>query len=339
MYSKNSTFLLFPLFFVVVLLATFFILYTNVKISTKSRAASTISLEGYCSGGYYQIPGEKVCSRAPKCGEYKNLSYDAFASQFSSYASPQDCMGATNETRASSGCGGYVPLCCYEMERLRDPEMCIGYWERLWCHPTQCAAINNATGCGGGDCQCAHAWTGWCSGAGGAAAPVSLEVRLGQVAPTNTPVPPTAVPTAVPTATPTPLSGAPTPTPLSGAPTPTPIYYPPNFPSPTPTHPPAGGPTSTSIPTSRPTGGSFTFPNPTTSNTNAVVPTLSSAINLPALSLPKLPEVNIKENINKSVAVISKASAKPLGIVEEIFLKIVEYDKLLENEIKKFLRI
>jgi len=37
------------------------------------------------------------------------------------------------------------------MERLKDPEMCIGYPERLWCHPDQCKAIDNNTGCGGGD--------------------------------------------------------------------------------------------------------------------------------------------------------------------------------------------
>jgi len=341
MYHKTHTLLFFSFFFIIVSLTAFFVLYGNLGISTNPKAASTISLEGYCSGGYYRIPNEKVCSRAPKCGEYKNISYDAFASQFSSYASPQDCMGSTDETRASNGCGGYVPLCCYEMERLRDPEMCIGYWERMWCHPTQCAAINNATGCGGGDCQCAHAWSGWCPMPGSAASPVSLEVRLGQVVPTplsgatNTPVPPTAVPTSGPTATPIPTSP---PIPLSGAPT-SYVFQPTSIPL-------SGTPTSTPKPTSSifqnptplsgaPTGGSPIFSQPTSSAGNPV-PTTSSVVNLPALSLPKLPEFNIKGNVNESVAAISKVSAKPLRIVEQIFKTIVEYDKKLEEEMKKF---
>lgn len=333
MYTKNSTLLLFSLFFVVVLLASFFILYTDVKISTKSRAASTISLEEYCSGGYYQIPGEKVCSRAPKCGEYKNMSYDEFRAKFINFSVWDECMGNTNETRASSGCGGYVPACCYEMERLRDPEMCIGYYERNWCHPTQCAAINNETGCGGGGCSCGHAWTADCSGAGGAAAPEPLEVRLGQVAPpTNTPASPTAAPTVGPASTLVP----------TGGPTLTPIYYPPNFPSPTPTIKPTSSIFQNPTPLSGappPTSKPFSFPNPTASNTNTVVPTLSSAINLPVLSLPKLPEVDVKENVRESVATISKVSAKPLGIVEQLFKTIVEYDKKLEEKIKKILGI
>ncbi len=149
-----------------------------------------ISLEPYCKNGYYEIPGEPICSRAPYCGGY---GYDEL--NVSSKTPPhQSCVG-DQAPNGHTGCAGYVPLCCYEVARTGDFTKCIGYWERLWCAKSQCdtARTKGASDsqCGG-NCQCGHAHKSYC---GENAQPVALSVRLGNN---------TATPTSQPQATNTP---------------------------------------------------------------------------------------------------------------------------------------
>ncbi len=152
-----------------------------------STQVNAVSLENYCFDGYYKIPNEKVCSRAPKCG---GKSYDEVASLPA--PNPQECMGDKDGQRI--GCQGYVPLCCYEVARTGDPTMCVGYWERLWCHPDQCSQIDLDKGreCNNGNrgnCSCGHAFKSWCKGADAPNPPVPLETRLGLKLQTSTPTP------------------------------------------------------------------------------------------------------------------------------------------------------
>lgn len=152
-----------------------------------STQVQAMSLENYCVDGYYKIPNEKVCSRAPKCGG-KNYEEVAALPE----PNPQECMGDNDGQRI--GCQGYVPLCCYEIVRTGDPTMCVGYWERLWCHPDQCAKIDQEKGrvCNGGHpgtCRCGYAFRSWCQGADAPRPPVSLEMRLGVKFSTSTPTP------------------------------------------------------------------------------------------------------------------------------------------------------
>ena len=148
-----------------------------------------ISLESYCQDGYYRIPGEPICSRAPNCGGY---GYDELNTE-DKMPNPQQCMG-DGAGREEKGCAGYVPLCCYEVARTGNPNMCIGYWERLWCAPSQCETIS------GDKKNCAHAFETYC----GNKLPIPLEQRLGIAPqPTQPPpptnVPPTSIPTSIPT--------------------------------------------------------------------------------------------------------------------------------------------
>jgi hypothetical protein len=210
---------LFALFFVVFFLKT----------------AEAQSLEGYCQDGYYKLPNEPVCSRAPNCG---GKSYDEVKAL--PMPNPQECM-AKNE----AGCRGWVPLCCYEVARTGDFTKCVGYWERLWCAPLLCeqARQNGATDAQcGGNCMCAHAYEHYC----GNVPPVPLQDRLSGkyeygalVNQVVTPTP-TLIPT--PTFTPTPPLSTPTSTPF---PTPTKVKV---FSTPTSTPIPLKN-----IPTSRPT--------------------------------------------------------------------------------------
>ncbi|GIW62749.1 MAG: hypothetical protein KatS3mg090_0575 [Patescibacteria group bacterium] len=167
-------------------------------------AVSAQSLEPYCKDGFYEIPNEPVCSRAPKCDGY---NYDETAEL--PYPNPQACMGDGDNR---FGCDGWVPLCCYEVARTGDFTKCVGYWERLWCSPYQCdtARSNGASDdqCGG-SCLCGHAFKSYC----GKRPPLPLEdrlsgkykygTRLNLATPTPTAVP-TPNPTAPQTPTPTP---------------------------------------------------------------------------------------------------------------------------------------
>ena len=101
----------------------------------------TSSLSAYCTNssggalGYYVADQGKTCGRAPFCAGY---SYDQANSI--DYNSVKDCW----DHRCGTGmCTGNIPLCCYEVERLRNPMLCIGI-DRMYCHPQQCAAIDRS---------------------------------------------------------------------------------------------------------------------------------------------------------------------------------------------------
>src|SRR3989344_5756899 len=106
------------------------ILSTSFLFLAKPISAET-SLEPYCKNGYYEIPGEQICSRAPYCGGY---GYDELNTD-SKTPNQQSCMGDGPGGREDKGCAGYVPACCYEVARTGQFTKCIGYWERLWCAP------------------------------------------------------------------------------------------------------------------------------------------------------------------------------------------------------------
>lgn len=196
-----------------IFLYIFVFFFFSYLVSNLFSLYAAVSLESYCKDGYYQIPGEKKCSRAPKCGGY---GYDD-VNKAELMPNNNDCLDegrgmVIGDPPNTSAFYGYPPLCCYEMERLKDPEMCIGYWERLWCHPDQCKAIDNSTGCGGGGCNCAHAMKTWCEiRKCNLLPPVPIEVRLGQKPAVPTALPPTArpqpttviIPTSVPIVIPT----------------------------------------------------------------------------------------------------------------------------------------
>lgn len=126
------------------------------------------SLEQYCENGYYKIPNEPVCSRAPKCG---GVSFEQ--AEKLPFPDPQACMGD------GKACNGWIPLCCYEMARTGDFLKCTGYWERLWCTLLQCdiARQNGASDsqCPDGNCHCGHAFKHYCEDK---QPPVPLEDRL-----------------------------------------------------------------------------------------------------------------------------------------------------------------
>ena len=156
--------------------------------------AEAAGLEAYCSNGYYKLPNEKEsCSRAPCCGisSCSESEYDWVANL--PMPNPQECMGDGESGRKNKGCAGYVPLCCYEMARTGKFVKCVGYWERLWCTPSQCseAKKNGASDseCGG-TCQCAHAFSSYC----GDKPPIPLEQRLGGLIVPTTPQQPTSIP-------------------------------------------------------------------------------------------------------------------------------------------------
>lgn len=279
-----------------------------------------VSLESYCRDGYYQIPGEQQCSRAPRCG---GKSYDEV--KVLPQPNPQECMG-DGTARDQKGCAGYVPLCCYELARTGDPLMCVGYWERLWCHPSQCDKIdlqkslacqqNPSTGLG--TCQCAHAYSIWC-GCPNCAAPIPIETRLGMNPPPTNP-PPTTRPTQPPQPT----------TPPYYSPTPT-IRLNPTYPNQPTTSRPTAIPTTprtTNQPTTIPPSGGVFFPT-----SQPFQPTTSP----PAIFVfPKLLflHIDIKEIIPAEK--IETAAAKPLGFFEYVFITVTDLDKQLENTINSF---
>jgi hypothetical protein len=218
--------------YVFLLLTAFFLL-----VVPRIAQAQIVLDPQYCGGSnndYYQIPGEptyggKPCSRAPNaCGnDYNSINTEALMPDAG------NCLGTDKESRAVKGCGGYTPLCCYEMARTGDFTKCIGYWERLWCAPSQCQeAVSKGASdsqCGG-NCQCSHASRSWCIDTdGNTTVPVkSLSERIGGVVATITP-------------TPTGTQNTPTPSPTGGqiSPTPTSSIRSTSTPIPTPTVDPA----------------------------------------------------------------------------------------------------
>ncbi len=148
---------------------------------------------------------------------------------------------------------GYVPLCCYEVARTHDPEKCVSHWERLWCHPDQCAQINNASGCEGGNCQCGEGLKTWCEQVGcDLQPPVPLTTRLNLNA-GNAPTVPS------PTAS-TSSEGVDMPTATSAPDLST------NATS-TPTNPPLEAQNSVTTPTMTPATDPFETPSPTINDT------------------------------------------------------------------------
>lgn len=266
----------------------------------------TVNLQSYCKDGFYQIPGEKKCSRAPHCGgfDYDQLNKIEFM------PNPNDCLdeGAgmiVGNPPASSAFYGYVPLCCYEMARTKNPEMCIGYWERLWCHPEQCSEINNETGCGGGACQCAHAMKGWCEMRNCTMLPpVPLEVRLG-MQPKPTAIPPSTKP---PQRTPSPTLIPPSAFPTLPHPTDIPI------------------PTQVSRPTSTPAPFSISTPAPVNHESEA---------NQEIQPLPLSPS-SVKPILYRVVALINPGLAEAGRLIGSL----IEADRELEYQINsRILRI
>lgn len=294
---------------VFVLLAASTVIFTsratsNTTTSTSTYATSSdISLESYCKDGWYQIPGEKKCSRAPKCG---GLEYDEVAKKTNN--NYNTCMEQTVEGRGGTGgCEGYVPVCCYEVARTGDFTKCVGYWERLWCAKSQCdeARSKGASDSQCGDnCQCSHAHAHYC---GEGAQPVPLAQRLGIAEPTNAPQPTnTPIPTnAPPTSTNTPVPPRPTHTTAPNQPTNTPV---PNAPTSVPTN---------AAPTSVPSANQPIGINPQVP-TN---PNIPQQVNL----LPDLPS---KQEV---IANLDTTTAKPLAVVNASYNIVVSADQQLES--------
>jgi len=295
----------------------FLILYSLFLILPSPSFA--LSLESYCKNGYYIIPGEDQCSRAPKCG---GKSYDDVKDL--PQPNPQACMDGKEPQK--NGCAGYVPLCCYEVERLRDPAMCIGYWERLWCTPSQCTNLDPAKEAfcngGSGNCMCSHAFGTYC----GDKPPVPLETRLGmQTPPTPLPtkIPPTTIP---PTTIPTKV--------IPPTVVPTKVILPTTIPTQSnnyPTHPPFVNPTQT--PQNYPTITSYLQP------TNSEIP-INIGIGIFQASIKDL-IANTKISITKT-AIASKKVLDLPGFAGEKILSLDQWlemfiNMLIEQIRKKFI--
>ncbi len=204
---------IFPLFslFLIVILFTIIIVVTiapkkNNVFRTKAAERNTgFSLQTYCQDGYYNIPGESRCSRAPDCGGFTLAQVDTIEMMPNKDCLKQVVLGRPQ----TDACNGYPPACCYEMARLGDFTKCNGYWERLWCSPDLCQAAeqNGASDnqCEGGNgCLCAHAYEFYCKDNGMKKA-VPIEVRLGLAVASPPPPTPTNIPqpTEIPTLSPT----------------------------------------------------------------------------------------------------------------------------------------
>lgn len=290
-----------------------------------SSSLAETSLESYCKDGYYKLPSEPVCSRAPNCGgksydEVKNLPQP----------NPQSCMGDKDGQR--SGCRGWVPLCCYEVARTGDFTKCVGYWERLWCSPIQCDQARQRGASDdqcGGNCLCGHAFKSWCKGADAPQPPVPIETRIKGSIPYGQPI---SQPT--PTSTPTPSKAykKPTSMPITISPL-VPTKKPP---TPRPTKRPSHTPTPTIFKDHRhiisPT---ITAPKPT------FTPSKKRPVKISFFSVLSLKRIfqNIKtsfypksinpdkiEEIDKK---ISKISFLPVKVIK----KIISLDKKLEQKV------
>ncbi|MDA1317186.1 MAG: hypothetical protein O3B87_04135 [bacterium] len=320
---KISSKLQLTVLIIFILFAAGLVVYTsrttsNTTTSTSTYAASSdISLVGYCSSGYYQIPTEsKICSRAPGCGgyNYDTLNTDSWRFGMTGGSESHNaCMG-DGPDRATGGCAGYVPLCCYEMARTGDYTKCIGYWERLWCAKSQCneAASKGASDsqCGG-SCNCGNAFGSYC----GDKPVVPLAQRLGIQQPTNSPQPtntprPASTNTPVPTNTSVPQ--APTHTTAPNQPTNTPV--PSNTPvpnAPTSTPPPQQVPQATVPPADQPIGINPQEPAPSRE----------------PLNIDIIPELPSKQEV---VANLNSTTAKPLAVVNTSYEAVVSVDQQLE---------
>lgn len=253
-----------------------------------SASDDPIPLDAFCKNsdgkydGYYHAKEEPQCSRAPWCGPiYDKLlrgeepgtssdtnGYDYDTLNTLDYMpNPGTCsnLGGPQGTFVTSG---LYPLCCYEIERTGDPQKCHGYWERKYCHPSQCRkiikstdecgslspsacqiVINHGIEIGEDDFACGDGLTGWGYTEDTIVSPVPLSVRVATPTPTPDSSTPTATSSPENTNTPT-LTRTPTPTTSITAtatisptltltstptltPTLTPTYKPSNTPAPT----------------------------------------------------------------------------------------------------------
>ena len=118
------------------LLLPFFLIGFLFYIKT---AHAIDNLPALCHGGTYDY-----CSQAPKCGEYAGYSYDWFVTHVS--PTPPfvlEIFQACNEADYNYLCQGYVPLCCYELARTHDKDMCAGM-DTNYCMPLQCTEAPNS---------------------------------------------------------------------------------------------------------------------------------------------------------------------------------------------------
>lgn len=271
---------------------------TPQKVS--APADGMMSLEPYCKNsdgeydGYYHEPGDSMlCSRAPWCGPLytKLLNGESAGDPSDSNGYDYDTINTDAYKPNSGACadrggaqGTYVnqglyPLCCYEISRTGNAQKCIGYFERKYCHPTQCSQIiRNDADCaafgytsaqcaiiknmnqeiGRSDFACGDALVGWGHDTSQIATPVPLSARYpgtqaGTATPTIAQASPTPIPTTTasqpPTATQTPTA---TPSP-SATSTPVPTMTPTRTLTPTPTITLTPTRTPTAIPTATPT--------------------------------------------------------------------------------------
>jgi len=274
--------------------------------------ASSISLEQYCHDGFYVIPGEDICSRAPNCGGF---GYDEL-NNADKMPNPQKCMGDGASGREGKGCAGYVPACCYEVARTGDFTKCIGYWERLWCTKSQCdeARSNGATDsqCGG-SCQCSHAHATYC---GEGALPIPIAQRLGSNVPSNTQAP-QATPTTKPQDT--------------IAPRPPTATLKPNQPTPTTGSKPTLTPISTNQPTQpRPQETRYIEPSYIPPATNIPIPT-NTPYQFPTIEI-KSPKELAREVINpENIQKLNKGTEKTLNAPKEGLEIVKQADQKLEH--------
>ncbi|MFA5136880.1 MAG: hypothetical protein WC489_05845 [Patescibacteria group bacterium] len=247
------------------------------------------SLANMCKDGYYD-----ECSRAPNCGGWSLADVEALAQP-----DPNYCMDGQGNSQ-KRGCLGYYPLCCYEIAATGDPNMCVGYWERLWCHPDQCKSISPSEKKWK---NCAHASTYWCGLEPLFLPPVPLETRLGLPAATPTtkqiePTIPKAKPSQKPTYQPT-----------------KPVIIPPSV-KPT---------KQVSLPTIKkepPTFSTFGTKNVTQNQYEMVDQNKSDTFIWPHITLPA---VNIRPAVN--------TLSRGLDIFLLIYRQITYYDGLLEHKI------
>jgi len=288
-----------------------------------AKTQALFSLEPYCSGAHFNIPTEDPsCHRASdECGvsyeSTKNVPYDY-----------NRCLGNGIAERSTKVCAGYVPLCCYEVERTGIPTKCP--WpEDEYCHPQQCAKIKPElrNSCYDGrnhKCYCGNALNHWCIQTDGLPSVpyIPLETRFGMQPP---------APTDTPSAAPSPTSVTqPTPTPQPTAtPQPTRPLYPTT----------AITPTSYQIPTSavvKPTIRNNIYPTSLPPPTIGPITTSNqsspSIINLPNFQLIAN---NTKAQLQIAAIKTAFASQRVLDLPRYIVAALLSLDRQLEQKLNQ----
>jgi hypothetical protein len=276
-------------------------------LGAKSVIAS-VSIESYCSNGWYQNPSEPQydsCSRAPYCGgvQYQELCTD------DQLPDAQRCVGD------DQACQGYVPYCCYEMARTGDYSKCIGYWERLWCAPVQCAEAkaNGAKNsqCPEEACNCAHAFKYYC----GDRPVIPVETRFGLPYQPPSPTSPPAQPSTTPPSTPPQITNSP------------------SQPIPTPANQPGiNHPFEVTYPTASPQKSSGSFTDAYFYTQNQIAKGSYNQSPLPQKSNNLLPSSDLVNNPNSNVFADLLKDAQNSSKLPQITLKLPNI-QTLKNEI------